>query len=128
MVMPFGLNNFPVVFSRIVVPSFKEFIHKFLEVYLDDWTMFNLLKEHMPALRLMLDRCHQLQISLNFKKHIFCTPFSTLLGHIVCKDGLVVDQAKITSILDMVAHTSVREMHATLGHTRYYQQFIHNYA
>jgi hypothetical protein len=36
MAMPFGLKNAPVVFSQIVVASFKEFIHKFLEVYLDD--------------------------------------------------------------------------------------------
>jgi hypothetical protein len=110
----------PHFFSRIVVTTFKEFIHKFLEVYLDDWTMFSLLKEHMQALHLMLDRCRQLHISLNLKKCIFCTPFGTLLGHVVCKDGLLVDQAKIVTILDMVAPTSVHELCATLGHTRYY--------
>jgi hypothetical protein len=43
-VMPFGLKNAPAVFSRVVVATFKEFIHKFLEVYLDDWTVFSLLK------------------------------------------------------------------------------------
>jgi hypothetical protein len=37
IVMSFGLKNAPAVFSRIVVVAFKEFIHKFLEVYLDDW-------------------------------------------------------------------------------------------
>ena len=36
IVMPFGLKNAPIVFSKIVVVMFKEFIHKFLEVYLDD--------------------------------------------------------------------------------------------
>jgi hypothetical protein len=88
--MPFGLKNAPTVFSRIVVATFKDFIHKFLEVYLDDWTMFILLKEHMQALRLMLDRCRQLHISLKLKKCIFCTPFETLLlGHVVCKEGLL---------------------------------------
>ena len=39
-VMPFGLKNAPVIFFRIVVSAFKTFIHKFLEVYFDDWTMF----------------------------------------------------------------------------------------
>jgi hypothetical protein len=51
IVMPFGLKNTPVVFSRIVVATFKDFNHKFMEVYLDDWMMFNLLKEHIHALR-----------------------------------------------------------------------------
>ena len=54
--MPFGLNNAPTIFSRVVVVAFKEFIHNFLEVYLDDWTVFNLLKYHVEVLRLMLDR------------------------------------------------------------------------
>ena len=31
-VMPFGLKNAPAIFSRIVVSSFKYFIHKFIEV------------------------------------------------------------------------------------------------
>ena len=34
--MPFGLKNYPVVFSRVVVVSFKDYIQKFLQVYMDD--------------------------------------------------------------------------------------------
>ena len=35
-VMPFGLKNAPAVFSRIAIAAFREYIHKFLEVYMDD--------------------------------------------------------------------------------------------
>jgi len=35
-VIPFGLNNTPTLFSQIIVETFKEFIHNFLELYLDD--------------------------------------------------------------------------------------------
>jgi hypothetical protein len=59
------------MFSRVVDATFKEFIHKFLEVYLDDWNVFSLLKGHIEVLRLMLDRCRQCHISLNLKKCIF---------------------------------------------------------
>ena len=31
-VMSFGLMNAPAIFSRIVIASFREFIHKFIEV------------------------------------------------------------------------------------------------
>jgi len=36
IVMRFELKNAPAIFSRIVITSFKEFIHKFLEVYFND--------------------------------------------------------------------------------------------
>ena len=56
-VMPFGLKNVPAIFSRVVVAVFKEYIHKFLEVYLDDWIVFGLVKHHIARLHLMLDTC-----------------------------------------------------------------------
>lgn len=39
-VMPFRLKNVPAIFSQVVIAAFKEFIHKFLEVYFDDQTVF----------------------------------------------------------------------------------------
>jgi hypothetical protein len=38
-VMPFGHKNMPAVFSRIVITTFHDFIHKFLGLYMDDWTV-----------------------------------------------------------------------------------------
>ena len=55
--MPFGLKNAPAVFSRVVVAAFKDFIHKFLQVYMDDWTVYGLIKDHLANLCLMLERC-----------------------------------------------------------------------
>jgi hypothetical protein len=126
-VMPFGLKNAPIVFSRVVVAAFKDFIPKFLEVYLDYWTVFSLLKDHIEVLGLIFNGCRQCKISLNLKKCIFCTPFGILLGHVVCKQGLLVDSAKIVVILDLQPPTSVRQLRATLGHTRYYMKFIKGY-
>jgi hypothetical protein len=99
--IPFGLKNAHAIFSRVVVDAFKDFIHKYLEVYLDDWTIFSLLKDHVEILRLMLERCRKCQISLNIKKCIFSTLFFILLGHILCKHGLVVDLTKIGFIVNL---------------------------
>jgi hypothetical protein len=126
--MPFGLNYEPTIFSRVVIASFKDFIHQFLEVYLDDWTVYSLLKDHVGVLILMLERCRQCQISLNIKKHIFCTPFGILLGHIVCKQGLLVDHAKIAVIVNLPPPNSVHQLRETLGHIGYYKKFINRYA
>eukprot|EP00253_Pinus_taeda_P036150 PITA_36150 len=87
--MPFGLKNTPTIFPRVVVVAFKEYIHKFLEVYLDYWTVF---------------------------------------GHVVCKQGLIVDPAKVVVILNLKVPRSVKQLCATLGHTCYYRKFIKSYA
>ena len=78
--MHFGLKNSPAIFYRVVVTTFKEYIHKCLEVYFDDWEVFGLLSKHVRSLRLMLDTCRQYQTSLNLKKGIFNVPFGILLG------------------------------------------------
>ena len=83
-VMPFGLKNALAIFSHVVIEAFKDFIHKFLEVYFDEWTVFWLVKCHVASLRLMLDTWRRYQIVLNLKKCLFCVPFGTLLGHVVC--------------------------------------------
>jgi hypothetical protein len=115
-IMPFVLKNAPTIFSRVVVITFKEFIHN-LEVYLDDWIVFILLKDHVETLCLMLDRCRQYHISLNLKKCIFCASFQILLGHVVCKHGLLVDPAKIVMIVDLPPPNSIQQLRTTLGHT-----------
>jgi hypothetical protein len=127
-VMPFGLKNAPAIFSRVVIAAFKDLIHQFLEVYLDDWIVCSFLKDHVEVLILMLERCSQCQISLNIQKCIFGTPFGILLGHIVRKQGLIVDPAKIAIIVNLPPPKSVCQLRETLGHTGYYRKFIKGYA
>ena len=107
---------------------FKDFIQKFLQVYMDDWTVYGLVRDHLDNLRLILERCRQHQIALNSKKYIFCASFGMLLGHIVCKDGLLVDRVKIALILSLSPPTNVNMLRATLGHTGYYCKFFKGYA
>lgn len=76
----------------------------------------------------MLDACRQLQIALNLKKCTFLVPFGNLLGHVVCKQGLMVDPAKIAVILYLEALRSIKQLCATLGHTGHYRKFIKSYA
>jgi hypothetical protein len=113
-----------MIFSSVVVAVFKEFIHKFLKVYLEYWTVFNLLRDHVEFLRLMLDEIRQHHISLNLNNCVFCAPFIILLGHMVCKQGSIVDPTNITFILDLQPPTLVKHLHETLGNIEYYKKII----
>jgi hypothetical protein len=126
--MPFGIKNAPTIFSRIVVKSFQEYIYKTMVVYFDDWTIYNLFKNHIQWLKLMLEQCRQIQLSLNIKKCIFSTPIGILLGHMVCKDGVKVDMEKIKIILDLKPPVNQKQIKIFLGHTGYYRKFIHHYS
>lgn len=106
--MPFGLKNAPAIFSHVVIAAFKEFIHKFLEVYFDDWIEFELVKFLVASFHLMLDTCRRYQIVLNLKKYLFWVPFGTLLGHVVCRQILMVDPMKTVVILRLKAPRSVK--------------------
>ena len=105
--MPFGLKNAPAIFSRIVFLLLKISFINFLEVYFHDWTVFGLVRDHIESLRMMLGHCHQYQIALNSNKCIFCAPFGVLLGHVVFRDGILVEPTKVAIILDLPPPTSV---------------------
>lgn len=107
-VMPFGLKNALTIFLHVVVAAFKEYIHKFLEVYFDDQAIFGMVKHHVESLCLILDTCRRYQIFLNLKKCTFLIPFGNLLGHVVCRQGLMVDPVKIAVILNLEAPQSVK--------------------
>ena len=49
------------------------------------------------------------------------------MGHIVCKQGLLVDPAKIALILSFPPPTGVKMLWAKLGHPGYYHKFIKGY-
>ena len=92
-----------------------------------DLTVYGLIRDHLDNLQLILERCQQHHIALNSKKCIFCGPFGMLLKHIVCKEGLLVDPAKITVILSFPLSTNVKMLRVTLGHMGYYHKFIKRY-
>ena len=75
----------------------------------------------------MLERYRQIKISLNINKCIFVTPIGILLGHIVCKEGIKVDFAKIKIILDLKPPVNPKQVRILLGHTGYYRKFICHY-
>ena len=76
----------------------------------------------------MLTKCRQHQISLNLKKCILCVPFGILLGHIVSRQGLMVDPAKIAIIVNLPPPNLVKQLHTTLGHIGFYIKLIKEYA
>lgn len=56
MVMPFRLTNAPSTFQRIMCHAFKDFLIKFLEIFMDDLCVYSTKGEHIDYLRQVLAR------------------------------------------------------------------------
>ena len=94
--MPFGLKNAGATFQREMELAFANEKDVFLVVYLDNLTMFSKSdEEHMHHLKTIFQKCRKYGLSLNSKKSLFATEEGKLLGHIISKDGIRIDPARV---------------------------------
>jgi hypothetical protein len=84
-------------------------------VYFGEWTIYNLLKDHIQWLWMMLEIYWHIHFPLNNQKCIFSTPIGILLRHIICKDGIKVDMEKIKVILDLKPLVNKKKSKSSLG-------------
>ena len=94
--MPFGLLNDGATFQRAMDYAFKELIGKIIETYQDDLTVFSKERSsHVSHLKQVFERCRKYGISLNPAKSILGIDEGKLLGHIISKDGVKINVAKV---------------------------------
>ena len=71
----------------------------FLVVYLDDLIVFSKSdEEYMHHLKTVFQKCRKYGLSLNPKKSLFAMEEGKLLGHIISKDGIRIDPARVQAI------------------------------
>jgi hypothetical protein len=97
--MPFGLCNAPTAFQKMSTKAFKEYLNKFMQVFLDNFNVYGSKKDHLSQLQKCLEECKQNKINFNPKKCALCVNLGVLLRHIVFCDGLLVDLEKILQSL-----------------------------
>jgi hypothetical protein len=62
-VFPFGLCNAPATFQRAVLGIFSDLIHKCVEIYMDDFSVYgDSFKEALDNLEKVLIRCKELML------------------------------------------------------------------
>nr|GEX69803.1 reverse transcriptase domain-containing protein [Tanacetum cinerariifolium] len=70
--MPFGLCNAPGTFQRCMMASFYDMIEKTIEVFMDDFSVFeNSFQSYLSHLEKLLKRCEDTNLCLNWEKSHF---------------------------------------------------------
>ncbi|VVA32707.1 PREDICTED: LOW QUALITY PROTEIN, partial [Prunus dulcis] len=127
--MPFGLCNAPATFQRCMLAIFSDMIERFIEVFMDDFSVFGSSFDNcLNHLSLVLQRCQETNLILNWEKCQFMVKQGVVLGHVISNKGIEVDKAKIDIISNMAAPASVKGGRSFLGHAGFYRRFIKDFS
>jgi hypothetical protein len=127
--MPFGLCNAPATFQRCMMSIFSDMVEKFLEVFMDDFSVFGSSFDNcLHNLSLVLKRCKETNLILSWEKSHFMVQEGIVLGHIVSKRGIEVGRAKVELIENLPPPTSVKQIRSFLGHAKFYRRFIKDFS
>ncbi|CAN6679406.1 unnamed protein product [Malus baccata var. baccata] len=127
--MPFGLCNAPATFQRCMMSIFSDYVEKIIEVFMDDFSVFgDSFDGCLHNLSLILKRCVESNLVLNWEKCHFMVKQGIVLGQIVSENGIEVDKSKIDLVRHLPSPTSVREVRSFLGHAGFYRRFIKDFS
>ena len=108
--MPFGLCNASGTFQRLTMDIFQDFLRYFLEVFIDNFAVFNEQDQYLEFMRKTFQRCWETRLKLHVGKCFMGMESGILLGHVVSRKGLDIDTDKVRAILALLAPTCVREV------------------
>ncbi|CAN6712725.1 unnamed protein product [Malus baccata var. baccata] len=127
--MPFGLCNAPATFQRCMMSIFSDHVEKIIEVFMDDFSVFgDSFDSCLHNLSVILKRCVETNLVLNWEKCHFMVKQGIVLGHIISEKGIEVDKSKIDLVRHLPSPTSVREVRSFLGHAGFYRRFIKDFS
>ncbi|GBG68941.1 hypothetical protein CBR_g3640 [Chara braunii] len=128
VVMPFGLTNAPATFQRCMNDLFRDWLDKFVVVYLDDILNFSKsLEEHQNHLCQILTKLRESNFKINPKKCEWAKRQVLYLGHVVDGDGVRPEGAKIAAIRDWPTPHTLTELRSFLGLANYCRKFVRNF-
>ncbi|KAI2667222.1 Transposon Tf2-11 polyprotein [Labeo rohita] len=127
-VMPYGLSISPSVFQTFMNEVFREFLHRFVIVYIDILIYSRNMAEHRHHVQQVLHKLREFRLYLKLEKCEFHRPSVHFLGYIISAEGVQMDQGKVSAIQDWPQPLTVKELQRFLGFANFYRRFIKDYS
>ena len=123
--MPFGIKSAQEVFQKRMNQLLGDLPG--VETDIDDILVWGTnQEEHDERLEAVLNRCEQINLTLNKEKCQFRVPEVTYIGHILNDKGIQPDPEKVRAIQDMPPPVDKKGVERLLGTINYLAKFIPN--
>ncbi|KAL8134367.1 hypothetical protein AgCh_009406 [Apium graveolens] len=129
LVMPFGLTNSPVTFMDLINRVFKKYLDQFVVVFIDDILIYSKMEEeHEQHLWIVLEILRQERLYAKFSKCEFWSKEVQFLGHIIGREGIMVDLTNIKAIMIWERTKTPTEVRSFLGLAEYDRRFVKDFS
>ena len=129
--MPFGISSTPEIWQRKMHEAIEGL--QGVEVIADDFlvcgfgdTVDEAVMDHDQNLTVFLQRCRELNLTLNLQKIKLRLSQVPFMGHLLTADGAVTDPNKVRALRDMPTPTDVKSLKRFLGMVTYLAKFLPN--
>jgi len=105
-----------------MISIFSDMVERFLEVFMYYFSIFgSSFEECLHHLTLVLVRCKEKNLVLNWEKCHFMVQKGIVLEHVISRRGIEVDKAKVDLISNLSPPRTVKEVRSFLGHAGFYR-------
>jgi hypothetical protein len=127
--MPFSLHSAAGTFQALVDRFFTPDLEPYVFAYLDDIIVSTPdFETHLNILGVVFDKLKKAGLTLKESKCEFCKPELRYLGYVVNSQGLNVDPAKISAVVDMPQPKGIRDDRRLIGMMSWYRRFVPNFS
>ena len=127
--MPFGLKNAPFTFQRVMDNILLGIQKERCLVYMDGIIIYSpTIHEHVSRPTEVFKRLQKANLKIQPDKCEFLRKEVAYLGHLITKDGVKPNPAKVEAILNFPQPKNQKEIKSFLGLAGYYRRFIPNFS
>ena len=108
---------------------FSDMVERFLEIFMDDFSIYgDSFDQCLHHLKLVLQRCIENNLTLNWKKWHFMIKHGFILGHEISSRGIEVDKSKVEVIAKLPKPKCLKDIRSFLRHAGFYRRFIKEFS